>query len=594
MELVYLWVEEYKNIKQQGFNFSPRFNCKFHDEYDEDGKLKNDCKLEITDNPDFVDIFPPNINITAIVGENGSGKSSVLEALSGLLSYDFSPDQYFTDRPNRTYLLVYKLADSYHYLARNLYTTIQIVDEFQKPIQWITQNPNYGYLLSCHLGLVALILDNQLKYNSQTSIYKRIYVENTQRDTMRIKKIIVQNLLDYQDVLFKQNTNLFFIPRKISIRINKYNLFQKDRAYYSAEIWSKITVLQKSIEQDMGEHNYQSCFEHIIEVIKWKSKDYIQNPLEAFEDLDTTGEKDNIYFQQTYNLNTTANEYSVEDINTGFLETLPAKTLRKNILYEWDITELNNTVIDFIFSLPEIAFDIQLSDNDKIFENLSYGETQLLIQLNFMLYYSKKKVYPDMVVHQDDEYGEIETEEDFPINDMLILLDEFELGMHPNWQKKSLNYLTDFLKLFDKKFHIILTSHSPFLLSDLPKENIIFLKNGKAVDGVSMKQTFGANIHTLLSDGFFMSDGLMGEFAKGKIDNVIKLLNQNKLSKDEIKHCEQIISIIGEPIIKNQLQRMLDSKRLKKVDKIDKIEQEIRRLKQSLKELQDDKKPDIQ
>ena len=26
MELVYLWVEEYKNIKNQGFNFSPRLN----------------------------------------------------------------------------------------------------------------------------------------------------------------------------------------------------------------------------------------------------------------------------------------------------------------------------------------------------------------------------------------------------------------------------------------------------------------------------------------------------------------------------------------------------------------------------------------
>ena len=31
MELVYLWVEEYKNIKNQGFNFSPRFECEFKD-----------------------------------------------------------------------------------------------------------------------------------------------------------------------------------------------------------------------------------------------------------------------------------------------------------------------------------------------------------------------------------------------------------------------------------------------------------------------------------------------------------------------------------------------------------------------------------
>ncbi|MEA1952772.1 MAG: hypothetical protein U9O24_00080 [Campylobacterota bacterium] len=90
--------------------------------------------------------------------------------------------------------------------------------------------------------------------------------------------------------------------------------------------------------------------------------------------------------------------------------------------------------------------------------------------------------------------------------------------------------------------------------------------NCKVVDGLKdKKQTFGANIHTLLSDSFFMEGGLMGEFAKGKIDKAITLLNQDKLSENDLKYCEQIISIIGEPIVKNQLQRMLDSKRLSKI-----------------------------
>jgi len=29
MELIFLWVEKYKNIENQGFNFSPRFECKY-------------------------------------------------------------------------------------------------------------------------------------------------------------------------------------------------------------------------------------------------------------------------------------------------------------------------------------------------------------------------------------------------------------------------------------------------------------------------------------------------------------------------------------------------------------------------------------
>jgi predicted nucleotidyltransferase len=77
----------------------------------------------------------------------------------------------------------------------------------------------------------------------------------------------------------------------------------------------------------------------------------------------------------------------------------------------------------------------------------------------------------------------------------------------------------------------------------------------------------------------------MGEFAKGKIDKAIRLLNQEKLDEKELKYCEQIISIVGEPIVKNQLQRMLDSKRLKKVDEIDAIKKSMEAMQQRLDEL---------
>ena len=73
MELIYLYIEDYKNIKNRGFNFSSKFTCK----YDEVKKI-----LQIDENNNHIEnFFAENINITAIVGENGSGKSSVLEAI---------------------------------------------------------------------------------------------------------------------------------------------------------------------------------------------------------------------------------------------------------------------------------------------------------------------------------------------------------------------------------------------------------------------------------------------------------------------------------------------------------------------------------
>ena len=153
---------------------------------------------------------------------------------------------------------------------------------------------------------------------------------------------------------------------------------------------------------------------------------------------------------------------------------------------------------------------------------------------------------------------------------IILLLDEAEIGFHPNWQKKYLKLLLNVLPklLCENKngkpngrfLQIILTSHSPFVLSDLPKENVIFLKKGQngecqVADGLNdMKQTFGANIHTLLSDSFFM-DGFTGDFASEKIQQVIDYLNGEKVKGMDDDKAEKIINMIGEPIVKRQLQK---------------------------------------
>jgi len=110
--------------------------------------------------------------------------------------------------------------------------------------------------------------------------------------------------------------------------------------------------------------------------------------------------------------------------------------------------------------------------------------------------------------------------------EIFLLLDEVELYMHPNWKKEFLDLLT----------------HSPFLLSDLPKENVIFLEKGKQV--YPDIETFGANIHTLLSHGFFMKDGLMGEFAKEQINKAITILNKSKLDEKEIKFLKDLVRLM--------------------------------------------------
>ena len=164
-------------------------------------------------------------------------------------------------------------------------------------------------------------------------------------------------------------------------------------------------------------------------------------------------------------------------------------------------------------------------------------------------------------------FQEILGERSVAIGDyMLLMLDEVDLYMHPEWQRKFLKLLSDGLdqEYRDKKIQVIITTHSPLVLSDIPRENVVYLKRDgnkcKIVDGPDMEETFGANIFSLLKDSFFLSK-TMGEFAHTRIEKVIGDLEKLKKSPQDLKlkkECRQLIEHIGEPIIRRKLMMMYD------------------------------------
>jgi hypothetical protein len=201
----------------------------------------------------------------------------------------------------------------------------------------------------------------------------------------------------------------------------------------------------------------------------------------------------------------------------------------------------------------------------------------------------------------------------------IVFLDEIDTFYHPNWAKSLLNVLISHCN--DKDMHIIVSSHSPFILSDIPKENVIFLNkftdddmevkagvqkigNCKNVSDETNIETFGANIHTLLSHGFFMKDALMGEFAKEKIQSIIKYHEEIKnkdLLKDEHKQLREeekeeyekdkknnfwnIQSIIGDDYLKQVIKNhLVEIEKILYKDMY--LDNEIERMKKELKKLE--------
>jgi len=222
-------------------------------------------------------------------------------------------------------------------------------------------------------------------------------------------------------------------------------------------------------------------------------------------------------------------------------------------------------------------------------KNLSFGEKSLLnIYSIFYEFSLHKKNIP-----KDDNF--------------LLLIDEGDLGYHALWKKKYINAIVKTLPVLlignnkKKSIQLVFTTHDPLTLSDVPNENIIYLNKEASFNFVverdnKPKKSFGANITDLLADSFFINNGLIGEFAKERIDETIEWINVQKKSKENLKndyvvnekkyrYYQKIISIIDEHVIRLKLAEMLEELKGEKKLQKELIDREIKFLQDKMGKL---------
>lgn len=113
-----------------------------------------------------------------------------------------------------------------------------------------------------------------------------------------------------------------------------------------------------------------------------------------------------------------------------------------------------------------------------------------------------------------------------------LVIDEVEICFHPEYQRTFLRNLLRLLNRLEfnrgeRCINILLTTHSPFLLSDIPDSHILYMTQD---DELPIGKTFGANIYDLLNQQFFMNNTI-GEFAAEKINEVVRIYRMNKRSE---------------------------------------------------------------
>ena len=213
-----------------------------------------------------------------------------------------------------------------------------------------------------------------------------------------------------------------------------------------------------------------------------------------------------------------------------------------------------------IYRLPPPIFDIDFrisistSRNEQfLFSRLSSGERQLMYTIACVLYHLRN--LNSVEVGSKNKGNKTKRVKYRNIN---LVFDEIELYFHPEYQRRFIERLIKGIE--SMHFHqidsinILFATHSPFILSDIPKSKILFLDNGKLADHGVTEETFASNIHTLLRQAFFLDGGTMGEFAKEKVLSLAKQVQQKKISKKIEKELSVQIALIGEPILRRALE----------------------------------------
>jgi hypothetical protein len=219
------------------------------------------------------------------------------------------------------------------------------------------------------------------------------------------------------------------------------------------------------------------------------------------------------------------------------------------------ITWSNLYKIDVMDLLPPSFLKSDIFFDNGSFNQLSSGEKQRI--------YSTYSVVYHLLNLDSVAYNAI-----YKYRHVNCLMDEIELYYHPELQR---TYISDMLEIIEKTeleniqcINFTFITHSPFILSDIPRANILYLKtneNNKAEPQKVDLLTFGANIYDLLDDSFFFDNGFIGEFATKKIDNVINILQGGAGDPFmEPTTIRELISNVGEPFLREKLADLYEEK----------------------------------
>lgn len=551
MELLFVWINDFRNIKGKGYNLSRRYDISYDKEQKEisvndiNGKpaIANQLgKLKLNVDKDYLDnFFTGNIsNISALIGKNSTGKSNVLDLIltalhkgkrqkiksDYFLLFQEKNEIKFSGRikgdsvknstlkclgielkkiePNKNWFSIFysNVADNRNYLFEDIISHDYSFEKIQK-----SQSNKLEYVSSDDFQITWDRITNK-KENSQIVrfelnplVFNRVRTKNNGKNLNGIYKRY------HKAIYLESSSNSNKYKYTLTISLFCY-LFEE--GYFLENETNSVRILTNTFAENIS--TLQPKIYHILKKI----------PKEKFDSDNLTFSEFNLFIELIDRFDKTKSRFGLNEKNDSFVIADyddDFKAIIKGFITVFDKTD----IIQHDWAELSSGMKAYLSLYSNLF---SAAKT---INLN-------------------------------PNKSVILCIDEGDLYMHPEWQRNFLNDLIKFLQTNFKseKIQLILTSHSPFLISDLPKECVILLgKDGVEDRQINEKSSFGANIHQLFSNQFFLSEnGTMGAFAKEKILNLFNKIPKTK--QTDLTDTENLIAMVGEPVLRYRLEDKLE------------------------------------
>jgi hypothetical protein len=564
-QLLFVWVEKFRNIENVGFNFSNQYEINYNIEENEiivntiDGKSalkENDVKLLFNDEKyyleDFFQIQNKNnviiSQVCALIGKNSSGKSNIIDFILTAIS---------TGNRNKlqsNYILVFKIDNELCFFGKtnNNNLSTSIVNCLNKNVAKIEPDKNW---VSMFYSNVA---DNKEHIFNDSSVYNYSF---NKLNELQSNKIDFVNSVFFEDTWKRLNTinspvkNVRFVFNPISfLRIEKTNDLNE-------KLVGILKRYRKAIYEESSSNANRFYYGLAINLLcfLYENKYDINLLLEEVNLVGTDG-----FAEAIRNLHPKVVSFFTEinDIDSDIIKQDEFDSYKK-LLNQFSLKDDDGKVI--VYNLGEIdsynnSILVDFNDDFKkiLLDNQIAFNNSSLITHDWSQLSSGLKAYLNLFSQLFDLSNKVSKLNN---ENILICIDEGDLYLHPEWQKNFLNDLIWFLEQIFKNINIqlILTSHSPFLISDLPKENVILLdKDCKPDRQLNQNSSFGANIHQLYNKQFFLTNGAIGEFARSKISNILSELKD--VDKISLGKYERLISMIGEPVLRIRLEEELQNR----------------------------------